>query len=353
MPDLPPEAVESPTVAAIYAKYESRCEGPRRYLGASVIGKPCDRALWYDFRWCGREQFAGRMVRLFETGHLEEHRFVHNLRSIGCDVRQYADDKTLEQFAVSAVGGHFKGHTDGAVLGLPEAPKTWHLAEYKTHNHKSFTTLKSKGVAAHKPEHFAQMQVYMHLQGLTRAIYLAVNKNDDELYAERVKADAITADRYLARARSIVTAAEPPDRISSDPSAFGCKFCNHRDRCHGNPDAPAAPVGINCRTCCHATPVVDDARDDGPWRCDRHAKPLAEQEQARGCGDHLLIPLLINGAAPIDGSAEHVEYRTPEGHTFANGRRPGDYSSAELAAAPVAALASPLAVAAKASMGGT
>ena len=39
--------------------------------------------------------------------------------------------------------------------------------------------LKAKGVEKSKPEHAAQMQVYMHLAGLERAFYLAVNKDTD------------------------------------------------------------------------------------------------------------------------------------------------------------------------------
>ena len=26
-------------------------DGLRQHLGASLIGKPCERALWYTFRW--------------------------------------------------------------------------------------------------------------------------------------------------------------------------------------------------------------------------------------------------------------------------------------------------------------
>ena len=54
-------------------------------------------------------------------------------------------------------------------LGLLEAPKTWHVVEFKTHSAKSFRELAAKGVAEAKPQHWAQMQVYMHLTGITRA----------------------------------------------------------------------------------------------------------------------------------------------------------------------------------------
>jgi hypothetical protein len=42
---------------------------------------------------------------------------------------------------------------------------------------KSFVELVAKGVRQAKPQHFAQMQIYMRLTTLTRAMYLAVNKD--------------------------------------------------------------------------------------------------------------------------------------------------------------------------------
>ena len=71
MAPLPPRA--SPTVEAILAAYEAEAgDGFREHLGASVIGRECDRALWYEFRWITRAAQGGRMLRLFETGRLEE-----------------------------------------------------------------------------------------------------------------------------------------------------------------------------------------------------------------------------------------------------------------------------------------
>ena len=52
-----------------------------------------------------------------------------------------------KQFGVQSCGGHFRGHMDGAAIGLPEAPDTWHVLEFKTHNAKSFADLQKNGVA--------------------------------------------------------------------------------------------------------------------------------------------------------------------------------------------------------------
>ena len=82
MADLP--SPPTPTLTAIYADYEARQgDGFRDHLGASIIGKSCERALWYDFRWVTPSRFSGRLLRLFETGQLEEDRMVRNLRATG------------------------------------------------------------------------------------------------------------------------------------------------------------------------------------------------------------------------------------------------------------------------------
>src|SRR4051794_25208226 len=126
MAPLPPP--RNPTVDSIYKAYEAAAEdGMRPHLGASLIGDDCERKLFFTFRWATVERHDGRLLRLFQTGHLAEHRFVADLRSIGCTV-QDVNPETGKQWSVSAVGGHFGGSMDGVVLGLPEAPKTLHNA---------------------------------------------------------------------------------------------------------------------------------------------------------------------------------------------------------------------------------
>src|SRR5690606_21675374 len=108
-----------------YWKSRGGAEKPRQYLGMSAIGKECDRALWYGFRHAAREEFEGRLYRLFNRGHREEATFAEELRGIGCTV--LLEDEKGKQFGFVAHGGHYRGHMDAAILGLPEAPNTWHV----------------------------------------------------------------------------------------------------------------------------------------------------------------------------------------------------------------------------------
>lgn len=302
MAPLPPP--RNPTVDSIYKAYEAAAEdGFRPHLGASLIGGDCERALFFTFRWATVERHDGRLLRLFQTGHLAEHRFVADLRSIGCEV-QDVNPETGKQWQVSAVGGHFGGSMDGVVLGLPEAPKTWHVAEFKTHGEKSFAELKKRGVKEAKPLHYAQMQVYMGLGGLERAFYMAVNKNTDELYAERVRIDKDEGLRLVAKAERVIRATTAPDRIAATEDFYKCKFCSHAAVCWGK----AAPPR-HCRSCVFSEVV------DGGWKCGKgDFKISSVEDQKLGCPYHRYLPTFVPGRqvdAAKDGS--WIRYAMPDG----------------------------------------
>lgn len=294
---LPPD---SQTVQAIYAQYkrDGDAEPARRYLGASIIGHPCTRYLWYTFRACVKPEFSGRMYRLFETGDREEPRVCQNLRAIGCDVHEL-DEQTGEQFAVSFFGGHFSGHLDGKVLGIPEAPKTEHVLECKTHNTKSFRKLQKEGVQKSKPVHYCQLQVYMHGRNLTRALYFGHCKETDELYTERVRYNKEEALALLERAERIITNPMVPERITSRPDDYRCneygRPCDAHDICWGCEKALPLPV-ISCKQCCYATPILEGT--GAKWYCEHLWGE--DGDPSKPCGRHLCLPGLFPFAESVD-----------------------------------------------------
>jgi hypothetical protein len=299
----------SPTIAAIEAAVEAA--EPRDFdavIRASSIGHPCERHLFYRFRWAHLpEQFDGRKLRLFHTGHAEEARMIAWLRMAGVEV-QAVDPETEQQWEVVACDGHLKGHLDGVATGIMEAPKTPHLLECKTHNQKSFDQLKRHGVAVAKPDHVAQMQIYMHLAGLARAFYLAKHKDSDELYAERIHYDMAAALALVAKAERIKAADTAPPRISDDPMFFQCRWCPSHGICHGG-----QPALRNCRTCLFSAPSPG-----GAWICGMRERSLDEQKA--GCRRHLYLPSLVAGEqVDVDEVAETVTYRMPDGSTWVDG----------------------------------
>lgn len=285
---IPPEI--SRVGDMIDAAHEAMTEEPRVHLGCSVVGRHCEREIWLGFRWADREAFPGRIKRLFRRGHREEDTVVADLEAAGLAVTRRQERVTF--------GGHVSGSIDGVVIGVPEAPKAPHLLEIKTHSRKSFDAL-ADGVARAKPEHVAQMQLYMHGLGLTRALYVAVCKDDDRLHCERVRYDEAAALAALARGTRLSLADRAPPRISDRADWYQCKMCSRHDLCH----VRKFTREINCRTCAHSTPT-----QDGTWVCERWEAAIPEEGQRIGCPSHVVHPDLAPVPWEDIGSPRHAGY---------------------------------------------
>jgi len=299
----------------IYAAYEaSASDWDGLGFSPSMLGTECDRALWYLFRWaCAKEKFSGRMLRLFQTGHIEEDRIIDDLKRIGLEVHE-VDPSTGKQWLARAIGGHLRGKLDGIITaGVPEAPAKTHVVECKSHSEKSFGKVKMHGVLKGKFEHWVQCQVYMHVRGIDRALYAAVNKNTDEVYYERVRYDHEFCSLLFARLQRVILTDQPPAPISEKRSAPDCRFCKSKPLCVGESFAR-----LNCRTCLHSTPLLDG---DAAWTCARWAKPLLADEQRAACPSHLFIPGLVPGEQiDVDEQAETVTYRLANGDLWVDGQ---------------------------------
>ena len=265
---------------AIDSQIESRQgTGFRQHLGASIIGRPCARQIWYSFRWVKRQRHHARTLRLFDRGNLEEARFVRWLRQAGIHVVD-TDPETGKQLRIEDHNGHFGGSLDAVLYDIPDLPGQWVEGEFKTHNLKSFNELKKHRVRKAKPEHFVQMQIYMHYMKLPAALYLAICKDDDELYTEVVEYMPEVALFYIDRARKIIDSPNPPERVqNASPGFFICRMCDYEGICWDND-----PIEMNCRTCVNSVPA-----NEGLWHCRRYDYPLNEQDQKRGCRDHTPI----------------------------------------------------------------
>lgn len=280
--------------------YRDDEEDFRSHLGASVIGQPCERAMWYRWRWAHKKAPTGksgedptsghaRMIRLWNRGHLEEVRFTSMLRIIGVQVHD--KDEHGNQYRISDFGGHLGGACDGILVGVPDLPAgTPCLGEYKTHSEKSFLKLVEEGVRVSKPEHFAQMQTYMRRLGLRYALYMAVNKNTDELWAEIIEYVEPVAFAFSQRAARVIFAMEAPDRIrNASPGFYICKFCDYADVCF-----QTKKPQVNCRTCEHSLPL-----QDGTWAC---TEPKAVHDaMLQGRED----PIVLDKPAQLAGCAQH------------------------------------------------
>lgn len=305
----------------IDAAHAARPQEPRPHFGCSSIGHPCDRWLWLSWRWAVVPVFEGRILRLFRRGTREEATVVDDLRAIGMHITHTGPEQKTVDF-----GHGIKGSLDGVIeKGVPGAPTaTPHILEVKTHNKRSFDKL-TQGIAIDAPMHWAQMQAYMLGSGLHHGLYVAVCKDDDRIYTERVTLDEAKALALVDRAMRIVQADRMPEPLSADPTWYQCKMCAAHDLCHGSKTTKQ----VNCRTCANAT-----ATPDG-WRCERYeADGIPVEYQRQGCDAHVLHPDLVPWQRH-DSAHEWIAVYEIGGNLVANGETDACvFSSRELLANP-------------------
>lgn len=250
----------------------------RNHLGGSVIAKECPRVPWYNFRWVKLVRFDGRMKRLFNRGHLEEQRIIAWLKGAGFEV--WAVDTDGKQFRVSAAEGHYGGSLDLLLRHPYYTQGEMILGECKTHNLKSFTALVTKGVAKSKPEHWGQMNTYGRLRGITRALYFAVCKDNDDIHLEFLDLHPGYGDELTRKAEDTILRQRPPARAAMTKAHFICRFCDYSDVCHDG-----VAFEPNCRSCVFARPARN-----GEWWCEFHNDTIPKGYLIKGCPQWRTLP---------------------------------------------------------------
>jgi hypothetical protein len=330
-----PTITRDPTLDAVDAAIEARgnAEPERPYLGMSAIGRPCSRELWYGFRWCSKKDFDAATLKRFEDGHRTEDLVADRLRLAPGVTLYTIDPRTGGQFGHKDIAGHFRGHMDGCIQGLLQAPKRWHVWEGKATNEKKQSKLQKlkqeKGekhaLAEWDEVYYSQGVLYMHYSGMDRHYLTCDSPGGRTTVSVRTNANPAAAKALIEKARRIIQSPEPLAKISDRPDWYQCRWCDHHAVCHEG-QIPQA----SCRTCAHATPEM---QGDGRWSCARFDcdLPVDVQRQGDQCPAHVFIPALMPWpAVDADEAAGWIEYQKQDGTKFRNG--PGGYASRELVA---------------------
>jgi hypothetical protein len=313
---------ENTTISQIEKYHEKQNNKPiqRYHLGVSILGHKCEKYLWLNFRWAVKEDFEGRILRLFRRGNNEEATIVSDLRAIGVDIRNTTSSQSRVDF-----GKHVSGSLDGIIeSGLPEAPMTRHVAEFKTHSKKSFDELVKKGLKESKPMHWTQLNTYMFGKNIDRGFYLGICKDNDEIYTERIELDKPAAKKAVERAQRITMLDRMPEPMSADPTWFECKYCPAHKMCHET----KLTTQSNCRTCAHST-----AKEDSTWFCERWESDIPYDAQYAGCDSHTLHPNMVPYERKESDKDFHAIYII-DGKPVLNGE--DGYLSSEIISNPIA-----------------
>lgn len=273
----------------------------RSHLGASQLGLPCDRALWLGLHHAAIPASAkdGRILRLFQTGNMQEPRIIKDLENIGVTILN------TQLHFVDSECPIISGSCDATAVGFPEYPDEKVLLEFKTSNTKSFKALKENGIKCEKPVHYIQMQVYMHWANVNIGLYVVVCKETDAIYTEWVPYEKEVAILALDRARNIVKSNEIPSKIKNknitSENSKDCMFCDYKHLCYHN----AIPL-VNCRTCLHCEYVNDK------FICNRYSKEFDDNNIYTDCEYHVFNPYILNwDIADIDIENDNIVWKSP------------------------------------------
>lgn len=194
---------------------------PRNYIGASIIGHPCYRAIWYELHNTTPLEIPPRTNRIFETGNALEKLVISwimlaNLRVFAC-----TEPVECEELPI------FKGSYDAFL------PYFGAILEIKTAKDSSFKVFVRAGLRKWYPIYYAQVQSYMGMGGFKYAYVLVINKDTSELHDELVEFDYDFYQELVEKAKAIATSEKEPPRISSNPLWYQCKICSYKGVCHG------------------------------------------------------------------------------------------------------------------------
>lgn len=314
MTSLTSVLTEDPTLKAADEALVAKAaqEKPRAYLGMSGVGGSCPRKLWYEFRKVGREIFDAATLKRFEDGHRTESLIIERLRLLrGIVLIDRREDGN--QIGYTDLDGHFRGHLDGDISGILQAPQTPHVLEVKCCSEKKFNELKKavnelgekQALRKWNSVYYTQGMLYCHYHNRTRHYMVVATPGGRDWMGVRTNYDAAHAIQAIAKAKRIIQSNEPLDRISNDPSYFECRYCFFSGVCHKG-DMPDR----GCRTCLHSSPV-----ENGEWHCDRWGKRLSLDEQIAGCSAHLFLPKMVPGDV-LSSTDNSVTYRLHTGVTW-------------------------------------
>lgn len=214
---------------------------PRDYLGASLIGNPCERQIWYAYHHYPAEPFKAETLWNFEDGHRTEDLIAARLRLVP-GIELYTHDEEGNQFGFQALGGKFRGHTDGVIVGLYQAPKTPHIWENKASGQKKFNEFQAiKADVGEKhalrkwnENYFIQAQLYMHYLECDRHYLTVALAGGREIDSCRTEYQPDVAENAINKADRILQHRAPPERLSNRPDYYYCKhFCAFKGECHG------------------------------------------------------------------------------------------------------------------------
>lgn len=207
---------------------EAQPDEPRRYIGASGIGKKCNRAIWYGFVGAERESPPPALKTTFEIGKRLEGLLLDYMQEANLNVVRPTEENNHLFYQDEEIA-LFQGHAD-AILIMPGGECA--IVEIKTAKSSSFAQFKNKGLREWQESYYAQLQSYLGMSGYKRGVLLAINKDTSELHHEWVNYDDVYYHELRTKAAVISVCEEPPEKLNANAIYYVCNKCEFRKICH-------------------------------------------------------------------------------------------------------------------------
>lgn len=241
-----------PTLEAMLKAVEDNNQREiRNYIGASEIGDPCMRKIWYNYNNCKKTELSHVPLMAADSGHYAEAKTADRLRLLPF-IELYTHQSDGGQFGwkrevklEDGTTGRISGHYDGLIKGLLQAPKAIHIWEHKDKDHDKFAnfqaTKKKHGeknaLKQWDETYYGQAQINMHMaqaDGIpAQRHYLTVSyagaRKYDSCRTDYHKEDA---ERLYAKMIKILNYPVAPPKLSEKPDFWLCRFCDFRKTCH-------------------------------------------------------------------------------------------------------------------------
>jgi hypothetical protein len=202
-------------------------EEARGYIGASSIGNPCERKIWYGLKKIRGESLPVSIRRTFDIGKKLESLILDYLEEAGLLLVRSSQNLAYRSVEVPEL----QGHADAK--WLREFPHNSAIIEIKTAKDSSFRVFQKAGLKKWYPVYYAQVQTYMGMSGTKEAYVLALNKDTSELHDEHIGFDEDYYQELCDKAARIAKARTAPDKINNSPLYFVCRSCQYKSICHG------------------------------------------------------------------------------------------------------------------------
>ena len=195
-------------------------------LRMSNIGRPCERALWYELNEVEGEPLRAETHMKFLTGHLLEDVLLFLAEAAGHTVEGRQSEQEIEGI---------KGHRDCIIDG--------HLVDAKSASSYSFKKFQSGGLRDDDAfGYIPQLQSYLHasqkdelLRDKENASFLVVDKAMGHICLDTHRKDSsINWEDFYNKKKQVATSETPPERAFS-PEPMGAS---------GNEKLP-----VNCSYC--------------------------------------------------------------------------------------------------------